>query len=71
MTVDHGLREGSKKDIHLVVGSSKKLGLRSQALKWKGSKPKNRIQEIARDKRYELLIKVCKQEGIKNLFLMQ
>tara|TARA_B100000929_G_scaffold288498_1_gene277099 strand:+ start:2628 stop:3887 length:1260 start_codon:yes stop_codon:yes gene_type:complete len=69
LTVDHGLREGSKKDIHLVVDSSKKLGLRSQALKWKGSKPKNRIQEIARDKRYELLTNVCKQEGIKNLFL--
>ena len=36
---------------------------------WKGKKPNSNIQSKARDFRYQLLMKACKKNKIKNLFL--
>ena len=69
LVVDHGLRKESKNEAKLVCKNAKLLGFKSKILKWEGDKPKTRIQEIARKKRYQLMTSWCKKEGIEKLFL--
>jgi tRNA(Ile)-lysidine synthase len=54
-SVDHGLRTESADEIVLVAQWSRALGLPHHALVWEGPKPHTRIQEKAREARYELL----------------
>lgn len=55
-TVDHGLRPQSRDEAKAVAAWAKSLGLAHTTLAWDGPKPKTRIQELAREKRYELLL---------------
>jgi tRNA(Ile)-lysidine synthase len=55
-TVDHGLRPQSRDEAKAVATWAKSLGLTHTTLVWDGPKPKARIQELAREKRYELLL---------------
>ncbi|PZP55351.1 MAG: tRNA lysidine(34) synthetase TilS, partial [Micavibrio aeruginosavorus] len=70
LTVDHGLREESAKEAK-TIGKWVKIwpDVIHKILKWKGDKPKTRIQEEARKARYELLSSYCTKHKIKYLFL--
>ena len=67
--VDHKLRNNSTKEARFAKLLLKKLPANLEILTWKGKKPKSNIQSIARDKRYELLIKKAKKFKIKNILL--
>ena len=67
--VDHKLRKNSTKEAKLVKLLLKKLPTNLEILTWIGKKPKSNIQSIARDKRYELLIKTSKKLKINNILL--
>ena len=67
--VDHKLRYESKNEAKFVKSLLKKLPANLEILTWLGKKPKNNIQSVARDKRYELLIKKTKKLKINNILL--
>ncbi|MDC0247162.1 tRNA lysidine(34) synthetase TilS, partial [OCS116 cluster bacterium] len=69
IVIDHDLREGSKEEALFVKEEASKLGLRSAILTWKGKKPTSKIQESARNERYNLLFNYCKKNHISDLFL--
>lgn len=55
-TVDHGLRPDSAADAAFVRRHAEALGLACAVLHWQGDKPATRIQELAREARYRLLL---------------
>ncbi|MBY0610707.1 MAG: tRNA lysidine(34) synthetase TilS [Beijerinckiaceae bacterium] len=55
-TVDHGLRPDSAADAAFVRQHAEKLGFSCAVLHWQGGKPATRIQELAREARYRLLV---------------
>ena len=67
--VDHKLRDESTHEAHKVKRTLKSLKINSYILTWKGKKPVNNIQSLARSKRYELLFSKCKKLKISNLVL--
>jgi tRNA(Ile)-lysidine synthase len=60
-TVDHAMRDGSRGEAESVAALARRLGLRHHLIAWRGAKPRSRIQERARDARYQLL-GLCAQE---------
>jgi tRNA(Ile)-lysidine synthase len=54
-TVDHGLRENTAAEVKMAAYWASQLSLPHAVLSWEGVKPKSRIQERAREARYELL----------------
>ncbi len=62
-TVDHGLRADSRQEAETVALWAEALGLPHRLLVWDGDKPKTRIQERARDKRYALLCAYAAETG--------
>jgi tRNA(Ile)-lysidine synthase len=54
-TVDHAMRAGSREEALDVAALSHRLGLPHHVIEWRGSKPRSRIQERARQARYQLL----------------
>ena len=69
LIVDHKLRPESTKEAKQVKKALKKFFINCEILTWKGKKPKNNIQSLARKKRYSLLISKCKKLKIKNILL--
>ena len=67
--VNHKLRNESNKEAHKVKKNLNDIGIDSDILTWKGKKPTNNIQAVARKKRYELLFSRCKKLKIKNLVI--
>ena len=67
--VDHKLRNNSTKEAQLAQILIKKLSVNLKVLKWIGTKPKSNIQSVARNKRYELLIKAAKKLKVNNILL--
>ena len=67
--VDHKLRKESTYEAHKVKRILKSIKISAHVLAWKGSKPVNNIQSLARNKRYELLFFKCKKLKISNLVL--
>jgi len=67
--VDHKLRKESTNEVQKVKKILKSLKINSNVLTWKGKKPMNNIQSLARKKRYELLFSKCKKLKISNLIL--
>ena len=65
--VDHKLRKESSEEAKIVINILKKIDIDCKILRWNGKKPFKNIQSIARDKRYQLLIKECKRNKIKNI----
>lgn len=70
LSVDHGLRVESREE---AVQVKKWLGpyknVTHETLVWRGAKPKTKISEVARAKRYDLLVKYCHKNNIRHLFL--
>jgi len=54
-TVDHGLRPEAGAEAEQVAEWARRRGLPHDTLVWTGAKPKSRIQERARQARYQLL----------------
>ena len=67
--VDHKLRKESTYEAYEVKRILKSLKINSHVLTWKGKKPVNNIQSLARSKRYKLLFSKCKKLKISNLVL--
>ena len=67
--VDHKLRKESTYEAYEVKRILKSLKINSNVLTWKGKKPVNNIQSLARSKRYKLLFSKCKKLKISNLVL--
>jgi tRNA(Ile)-lysidine synthase len=62
-TIDHGMREGSREEAEAVAALSKRLGLSHRCIEWRGPKPTSRIQERAREARYQLLGDCAREIG--------
>jgi len=67
--IDHKLREGSTLEANQVQKKLKKFSINLNILTWKGTKPKNNIQSVARDKRYNLLTNTAKRLKLKNILV--
>ena len=59
--VDHKLRKESTREAKYVKNLLKKFDINCKILTWSGTKPHSNIQGIARNNRYNLLIKACKK----------
>lgn len=66
-TVDHGLREGSRREAEAVAAWAQALGLPHRILAWEGQKPATAIQERAREARYDLLFGHAREIGADHL----
>ncbi len=62
-TVDHGLRKDARGEAEMVARWAAGLALPHAILAWDGVKPKSRIQERAREARYELLFEYAARIG--------
>jgi tRNA(Ile)-lysidine synthase len=62
-TVDHGLRNESRGEAEKVASWATALGLPHAILAWAGTKPESRIQERAREARYNLLAQYAGRVG--------
>ena len=69
VVIDHKLRKASSFEAKKVVQLLKKIGIRCKILVWKGKKPKSNIQKIARNNRYDLLLKESNRLKIKTILL--
>ena len=69
LIVDHKLRKESSVEAKYVKKLLKKYLISAEILTWKGKKPSQNIQAIARNKRYELLFERCKKLKINNILL--
>lgn len=63
LTVDHGLRPESAAEAHQVHAWMDAQGIPHTTLIWKGVKPVTRIQELSRQRRYELMVNWCRDHG--------
>jgi tRNA(Ile)-lysidine synthase len=63
LTVDHGLRKGSRAEAETVARQAAGLGLAHVLLHWEGEKPAARLQETARKARYQLMAGWCRSQG--------
>ena len=70
LNIDHGLRKGSGQESKKTLKLLKKQKIFSQCFKWKLSKkPKNSIQEKAREFRYNFFEEWCYKKNIKYLLV--
>ena len=69
LIVNHGLRKIADKESLDTQTLLNQMGIESEILVWKGKKPLTRIEEKAREKRYELLLDFCKKNGFSYLFI--
>lgn len=67
--VDHGLRAGSAQEAQAVKDLAAQLGCDGAILHWSGEKPATRLQETARDKRYDLLSAHARNIGAEAIVL--
>ena len=67
--IDHKLRPESTFEAKRVVKVLRKFFIKAEILTWKGQKPSNNIQSLAREKRYKLLVDKCNKLKINNILL--
>lgn len=63
LTVDHGLRPGSRDEALQVSQWAREMGVPHVTLVWKGTKPSTGIQAAAREARYGLMAAWCRAHG--------
>jgi tRNA(Ile)-lysidine synthase len=59
VTIDHGLRPEAAREAAIVKRLARRLGVPHRTLHWRGRKPRNGLQEAARQARYELLAQIA------------
>ncbi len=69
LSVDHGLRDGSKAEVDQVAIWMAAHNINHKILNWTGDKPNSNIQGEARKARYGLMGNYCADQNIKHLFL--
>ena len=69
LTVDHGLRRGSRIEASRVAGIARRRGMEARVLAWKGPRPQSDIEGAARAARYRLLLEACRLAGASHLLL--
>ena len=69
LIVDHRLRAESTLEAETTAQQLRLLGLSVEILTWHGHKPTTRIQESAREARYDLLISWCQSHNYTHLFV--
>lgn len=67
LTVDHGLRGGSRAEAEEAGKILARKKIAHRILSWQGDKPATHIQEKARAARYDLLLSACRAEKISTL----
>jgi len=66
-TVDHGLRKASKKEAEFAHKALSEMGYIHEIITLTGKAPTSKIEETFRKKRYELMLKRCKDLGVEYL----
>ncbi len=66
-TFDHGFRTASRAEAEACARIAQELGLAHAILDWTGAKPATRIQEEARDARYDALVAHARALGADTL----
>ena len=69
LTVDHGLRKDAAAEAKTVAQQMRTIGVKHHILRWIGEKPTTRIEEKAREARYQLLCNFCHKKNIPVLLL--
>lgn len=69
LTVDHGLRAGSRGEAKDTRRRLEKLDIECHLLAWRGVKPTTGIQAAARNARYELMTRWCGRHSILHLLV--
>jgi len=69
LTVDHGLRSGSRAEAMQVGRWLTERGIEHHVLPWIGDKPSAGIQAAARSARYRLMSQWCADRGVLHLLL--
>lgn len=69
LTVDHGLRPGSRREAEKLGVLLSSKGIPHDILTWEGEKPATHVQERAREARYGLLLEACRKKKISALAL--
>lgn len=69
LSVDHGLRNGSRAEVQQVGRWLRKRGIAQRILTWEGEKPKQGLMAAARQARYRLLEGWCARKGVLHLLL--
>jgi tRNA(Ile)-lysidine synthase len=67
ITVDHGLRQESKREAAAVARLARKLKIAHRTLRWRGRKPASGLQHAARTARYRLLSDAAKKFGASHI----
>ncbi|MEO1066540.1 MAG: tRNA lysidine(34) synthetase TilS [Pseudomonadota bacterium] len=67
LTVDHGLRPGSRREADYVAECCRHLGIAHHTLYWDGEKPASGLSDAARGARYRLLARFCAEHAITAL----
>jgi tRNA(Ile)-lysidine synthase len=65
LTVDHGLRAGSRAEAAAVKRHAARLEVPHRTMRWTGEKPVTGLQEIARAARYRLLEAAARRVGAR------
>ncbi len=69
LTVDHGLRAEAADEARQVEALAHKLGFAHATLRWTGDKPASDIQAAAREARYELMTRWCREHHVRYLMV--
>lgn len=69
LTLDHGLRPDAPQEAKTVQRWAQARQIQHVILTWEGDKPTTRLQEKAREARYQLLTSWCKAHHISTLLL--
>lgn len=67
LTVDHGLRPDSAAEAATVGAWAQAIGVDHVCLAWQGDKPVVGVQAAARQARYDLLTRWCREAGVLHL----
>ena len=67
VTVDHGLRQGGRREALAVKRLARSLKVEHRTLRWSGRKPATGLQQAARHERYRLLAEAARKAGARHV----